>query len=71
MTPELLRATGEALFGPLWQSDLARALGVDRKTIQRWLKGTYAMPDELRFRIARIADGTINELRTLRRQLEE
>lgn len=32
----LLRRCGEALYGPRWQSDLARDLGVSDRTIRRW-----------------------------------
>lgn len=39
MTPDLLRLTGEALYGPRWQSDLARDLGVADRTVRRWLAG--------------------------------
>lgn len=39
MTPALLREAGEALYGERWQSDLARALGVEVRTVQRWATG--------------------------------
>jgi hypothetical protein len=38
-TPELLRAIGEALFGVRWQKDLSDELGINRRTMQRWLVG--------------------------------
>ena len=38
-TPELLRAIGEALFGPRWQTDLAHHLDVNDRTVRRWLSG--------------------------------
>lgn len=38
-TPELLRAIGGALFGPRWQTDLAHHLGVNDRTVRRWLSG--------------------------------
>ena len=38
-TAELLAQAGEALFGPRWQSDLGRALKVDRRTVSRWAAG--------------------------------
>ena len=44
MTPDLLREAGEALFGTLWQSELARALGVNDRTVRRWLAGGNAIP---------------------------
>ncbi|MBX3482562.1 hypothetical protein [Phenylobacterium sp.] len=39
MTDNLLTATGEALYGPRWQSDLARDLGVSDRTMRRWAAG--------------------------------
>jgi hypothetical protein len=39
MTPALLRAAGEALYGPRWQSELARELGVSDRTMRRWIAG--------------------------------
>jgi hypothetical protein len=40
-TPELMRAVGEALFGPRWITDLGDHLGVNRRTIARWLAGEF------------------------------
>jgi predicted transcriptional regulator len=40
----LLVEAGEALYGPRWQTDLARDLGVTDRTIRRWLAGTTDMP---------------------------
>lgn len=37
MTPDELQTAGEKLFGPRWQTALARALGVDGSTVRRWL----------------------------------
>lgn len=45
MTPiSLLRAAGEALYGPRWQSDLARDLDVSDRTMRRWAGGTDDLP---------------------------
>lgn len=44
MTPAILRAAGEALYGPLWQCELARALGVTDRTVRRWLQGSRGIP---------------------------
>ena len=41
---DLFRATGEALLGPLWQSELARQLNVSLRTMQRWAAGEFAIP---------------------------
>jgi hypothetical protein len=44
MTPDLLREAGQALYGPLWQSEMARELEVALRTMQRWAKGDNAIP---------------------------
>ena len=44
MTPDLLTACGEALFGPRWQSEMSRALAVDDRTIRRWVAGDSPVP---------------------------
>lgn len=41
---DLLRKAGEALFGPRWQSDLARELKVTDRTVRRWADGEFEIP---------------------------
>jgi hypothetical protein len=43
----LLVECGEALFGPRWQSDLARELAVSDRTVRRWVAGTAEVPTGL------------------------
>lgn len=43
----LLVECGEALYGPLWQSALARNLGVSDRTMRRWVAGTTDVPSGL------------------------
>lgn len=40
----LLVEAGEALYGPRWQSDLARDLGVADRTVRRWATGVTNPP---------------------------
>ena len=40
MGGKLLKDAGEALYGPRWQSDLARYLNITTNTMRRWLVGT-------------------------------
>lgn len=47
MTPDLLREAGEALYGARWQSDLARALGVQERSMRRWLAGDRSIPEKM------------------------
>jgi len=44
MTPDRLAEIGRALYGGRWQSDMADALGVDRRTVRRWMTGDYPVP---------------------------
>ena len=41
MTPDELRSTGESLFGPHWQTPLAKAWDVDPRSIRYWLSGKH------------------------------
>jgi hypothetical protein len=43
----LLHQTGEALYGPQWQSPLARALAVNVRTVQRWASGRNEPPPSI------------------------
>ena len=41
MTPEKLKQYGEALFGPRWQTPMARALGhKDASNLRKWISGS-------------------------------
>jgi hypothetical protein len=51
MTPTLLREAGVALYGPRWQTDMARDLDVADRTIRRWANGQNPMPNGLRAEI--------------------
>lgn len=44
MINTLLRNTGESLYGPRWQSDLARDFNIADRTIRRWLASADALP---------------------------
>lgn len=53
-TRTLCRA-GEALFGPLWQTRFAHALGVNDRTIRRWATGEVAIPARVRAELVVLA----------------
>lgn len=42
--PEMLSTIGRALYGQQWQSDMARDLGVNNRTVRRWVAGE-SQPD--------------------------
>lgn len=44
MSNLLLHDAGAALYGPRWQSELARAIGVSDRTMRRWAAGDGAPP---------------------------
>jgi plasmid maintenance system antidote protein VapI len=45
VTPDELVTLGQQLYGVRWQTPLARALGVNPRTLQRWVSGQNAIPD--------------------------
>lgn len=45
MTTLEFRQAGESLFGEAWQQPLAKALGVNLRTLQRWANGQNEIPD--------------------------
>ena len=47
MTPDLLREAGEALYGALWQSAIARDLNVNDRTVRRWIANDSPLPTGL------------------------
>lgn len=51
---ERLRRAGELIYGPRWQTDLARDLDLADRTIRRYAKGAVAVPEDLWPRIADI-----------------
>ena len=50
----LLVECGEALYGPQWQSALARDLGVADRTMRRWVAGTTDVPAGLHVDLLRL-----------------
>lgn len=52
MTPSLLAEIGEALYGPSWQSEMARTLRVASRTVRRWAAGEFCIPDQIQDELA-------------------
>lgn len=42
---DLIRRAGECLYGTRWESALAEALGVNRRTVRRWWQGEVVPED--------------------------
>jgi hypothetical protein len=56
LTPnQLLIETGEALYGPRWQSEMARDLNCALRTVQRWASGQVPAPASLTTDLKNIA----------------
>lgn len=54
---DILRRVGEALYGPQWQTPLARSLGVAPRHLRYWLSGERPLPRDILERVtARIVD---------------
>lgn len=47
MTPGELEARGADLYGPDWQSPLARRIRVDARTVRRWKAAEREIPSWL------------------------
>lgn len=70
MTIDLLREAGEALYGPLWQSELARALEVSDRTVRRWAAGDASIPAGVWPEIRDLAQSRSLLLADIRRRLK-
>lgn len=51
MTPALLRAAGELLYGPRWQAELAREIGRARSLVARMATGENAVTSDTWLRV--------------------
>jgi hypothetical protein len=61
MTPAELRTIGESLYGPRWQTKLARALPVNPRTVRRWLAGKTKIRQLVAERIKSLTQKTQSE----------
>lgn len=67
----LLVEAGEALYGPRWQSDLARDLAVSDRTIRRWAAGATDLPSGVYTDLLRITQERAAALDALAQRLRE
>jgi hypothetical protein len=67
MSTHLLRETGEALYGPQWQSTLSHSLGVSDRTMRRWASGATEPPCSIWADLMKL---TVERVQTLRRLSE-
>jgi len=70
MTPiKMLRAVGEALYGQLWQTEMANALGVSARAVRRWVAGDANPPEDIGPRLRAVIDQRIASLREAKQLL--
>lgn len=67
----LITEIGEALWGDRWQSDMARALGVHKDTVQDWRQERAEPRLGVFIDLGRIVDERIARLGGLRSQLRD
>ena len=63
-----LLAAGPALYGPRWQSEIGRALGVTDRSVRRWL-AEQSLPDDVAPQLIRLIDARIIELKRVRQRI--
>ncbi len=66
----LLVECGEALYGPQWQSALARDLSVADRTVRRWVAGTSEVPAGLYVDLLRLTQERAAALDALAERLK-
>lgn len=54
LTEDHLRAVGEALYGPSWQTPLSEALQIADRTVRRWASGATPVPEGVWVDIAKL-----------------
>lgn len=70
MTADDLRNAGEALYGPRWQRELARALGTNHRQVAFWLTGERRMTADLADRLDSLLINRLTALVAARRELQ-
>lgn len=67
----LIVGVGEALYGSIWASDMARDIGVGKRTTARYASGEREPGDDTLRRLRRIAVARVEVLRALIEELPE
>jgi len=62
VSSRLLKRVGEALYGPRWQSEVARDLEVSDRTVRRWVDGSYDVPDGVYLDLLALCQERVAEL---------
>lgn len=70
VTPSLLAQVGQALYGPQWQSALARDLGVSDRTMRRWAAASADVPARIGAELLVLVQQRGDALAVLARRLQ-
>ena len=65
LNPDKLERLGRLVCGPLWQSELARTMGVSRQTVLRWAAGESAPSPEHTAKAKELVRARMGELQRL------
>jgi hypothetical protein len=64
-----LRRVGEALYGERWQSALAKDLGVEARSVRRWMAGEHPVPNDVWPALKRLCRERVDELKKVEKTL--
>lgn len=70
MRPDLFTRIGVALYGQWWQADMAEALNVSTKSVQRYASGDRRVPVEIATNLSILLAGRIVELGHLGEEID-
>ncbi|MEP3245087.1 MAG: transcriptional regulator [Sneathiella sp.] len=60
---DILEKAGQALYGPEWQSKLARALDINVRSVRRWVTGDQNISDGVWNDIARLLTKNLEDVK--------
>ena len=69
LDPAKLERLGRLVCGPLWQSELARTMGVSRQTVLRWAAGEFDPSPQHTAKAKELVRARIGELQRLLKEL--
>lgn len=70
MSTKLLKDAGEALYGPRWQTELARDLGMSERHMRRLVSGAADLTPGMAMDIWRLAEERASDLDDVIRRLK-
>lgn len=65
-----IRKSGEVLFGPRWQTDLAKALDVESRRVRQWIAGDRKLPNTIYGDIIRLLKDRLSKIEAVLRSIE-